>query len=69
MRLRRGETVPALASRTDSEFALRNCDHLRRPRCALGVPIPYSHSESQTRRCGCADHHGIELIARMQEHA
>jgi hypothetical protein len=25
------ETVPALLSRTDSEFALRNCDHLRRP--------------------------------------
>ena len=34
------ETVPALLSRTDSEFALRNCDHLRRPRCALGRSAP-----------------------------
>ncbi len=51
------ETVPALLSRTDSEFAVRNCDHLRRPRCALGHSDPHSHSESRTRRCGCADHH------------
>ena len=52
------ETVPALLSRTDSEFALRSCDHLRRPhlRSRL-VPRPYSHAESRPRRCGCADHH------------
>ena len=40
MRLRCGETVPALFPRTDSEFALRNWDHLRRPRCALGRSAP-----------------------------
>src|ERR1700693_25939 len=34
------ETVPALFSLTASEFALRSCDHLRRPHCAPGGSAP-----------------------------
>ena len=41
-------------------------DHLRRPRCALAVPIPCAHSESRTPHCGCAAHHELELIAKLQ---
>jgi hypothetical protein len=56
MRLRRGETVSALLPRTDSAFALRNCDHLRRPHCALGrSALPYSQAaDSLTGPLDCA---------------
>jgi hypothetical protein len=51
-------------SRTDSEFGLWGNVII----CAVltvlsAVPIPRSHSESRTPRCGYADHHELELIA------
>jgi hypothetical protein len=57
------ETVLALFSRTDSEFALRMSDHLHVLAPPSGVPIPHSLSETRTRRCGCADHHERQVDA------
>lgn len=65
MRLRRGETVRAPSSSTDSEFAERNCDHLRRPRCALGrsaLPV------IPRRKAGRAAA-GAQIITRRSAHA
>jgi hypothetical protein len=57
MRLRRGETVLAVfpAQTPTLPFGIVII-------CAVlsvlsAVPIPRSHSESRTPRCGCADHH------------
>jgi hypothetical protein len=33
------------------------------------APIPHSHSESRTPRCGCADHHGIAQRKSNLRHA
>jgi len=59
MRLRRGETVPALLPHRLASLPLGVGDHLRRPRSALGCSAPHSHADCRTRHCGCADHHGI----------
>lgn len=69
-RLRRGDCADfAKPKDTDSEFAYWRCDHLRRPRGALGCSAPYSPADSRTRRCGCADHHGeAQRTAPSREH-
>ncbi len=65
MRLRRGETVPALLShiRASLRWLLLEGDHLRRPHDALGSPtlIPYG---SRSLRCRSADHHGESSTPR-----
>jgi len=60
---RRSETVPALFSLTDSELVVEDVIICAVLAVLSAVPIPRSHSESRTPRCGCADHHVIELTA------
>jgi hypothetical protein len=64
MRLRRGETVPALLSRTDSEFAVvRWAVIICAVLTVLSVFRPMLPLGNRPRRCGCADHHeGSPLI-------
>ena len=56
--LRHSETVPALFPAQTPSLFLENVIICAVLAVLSAVPIPRSHSESRTPRCGCADHHG-----------